>query len=290
MTSRKGSHSRPPVPPSASARRPTLTLGSNPGAGAEAGAAAAEGARRPKPLRIAGLAAVQALFARDPDRVERLFYEERLKAEAGPFCAHLAGRRRPYRMVGPEEMEKVAGTPLHGGIVAVAAPRPVLPFDLADAARWAAAGHPLLLLDGVGNPHNLGAIVRTAAFFGLERLVLSDHPGQALPSDSAYRVAEGGFEHVTLYRATGFAGALAALGAYRTIGTALGGHAPLEQLLSATPQGKPVALVLGNEEQGLPPATQAACAALATIPGSGRVQSLNVSATAAILAYLLTRG
>ena len=165
--------------------------------------------------------------------------------------------------------------------------RPVLPFDSEEAKRWAQAGEPLLLLDGVGNPHNLGAIVRTMAFFGLKRLVLSDHPGQALPSEAAYRVAEGGFEYITLYRADRFATQLKRLSpAFRVVGTALGDHRPLGRLKGPPP----AALVLGNEEVGLRPETLKACAELATIPGSGWVQSLNVSATAAILIHAIAPG
>ena len=56
------------------------------------------------------------------------------------------------------------------------------------------------MLDGVGNPHNLGAIARTAAFFGVPRIVLSDHRAQAKPSDASYRVAEGGQHRITAPR------------------------------------------------------------------------------------------
>ena len=95
---------------------------------------------------------------------------------------------------------RVAGTVRHGGVVAIARSRPILDF-VPDAAReWAKDGKPLLILDGVGNPHNLGAIARSAAFFGLERMLLADRPDQALPSDASYRVAEGGFEHLNLHR------------------------------------------------------------------------------------------
>lgn len=243
---------------------------------------------RDRLFRIAGLPAVKAVFAKDPGRVERLFFDDRLKADLGDACAFLARNRRPYRLVTADELEKIAGSAMHGGVVAVAAPRPVLPFDPAEAADWARAGEPLLLLDGVGNPHNLGAIVRTAAFFGLSRIVLSDHPGQALPSEAAYRVAEGGFEHVTLYRAEGFARQLRRLGeVYRTVGTALGGAHPLADFAAGP---RPVAVVLGNEEHGLSEATLRACADIATIPGSGWVQSLNVSATAAIVLHEMLRG
>jgi RNA methyltransferase, TrmH family len=238
-------------------------------------------------LRIAGLPAVSALFATAPERVQRLFFDDRMKQVAGSFCARLAEARKPYRLVKPEELERVAGTVLHGGIVAVAEPRPVPVLDPAEAARWAAEDKPLLLLDGIGNPHNLGAIARTAAFFGVKRMVLSDHPEQAMPSDASYRVAEGGLEHVAVYRATGLAEALRRLRrSFRVLGTALEAGRPLESLAAAD---RPVALVLGNEETGLPRATLAACDEIVTISGSGFVQSLNVSVSAGILLYALGR-
>jgi RNA methyltransferase, TrmH family len=246
-----------------------------------------EAARKPaaKLLRIAGLPAVSALFATAPERVERLFFDDRMKPLTGAFCMALARARKPYRIVPPDELERVAGTVLHGGIVALAEPRPLPELDLAAAERWAADGQPLLLLDGIGNPHNLGAIARTAAFFGLPRLVLSDHPEQAQPSDASYRVAEGGLEHVALFRAPRFAQALKGLRrSYHIVGTALGKGEPLAPLRRGE---KPIALVLGNEEAGLPRATLDACDTVITIPGTGAMQSLNVSASAAILIYAL---
>jgi RNA methyltransferase, TrmH family len=107
-----------------------------------------------------------------------------------------------------------------------------------------------------------------------------------LPSGAAYRVAEGAFESVTLYRAS-LAAALPGLQpAFRIIGAApAGGVMPagLRRL-------RPAALVLGNEESGLAPATLALCDMVATIPGSGHVESLNVAAAAAVLLYALTAG
>ena len=243
-----------------------------------------------KLFRVAGLSAVSALFAHDAARVERLFFEERLKAKTGDFCKAMAAARKPYRMVEAEELAKVAGTVLHGGVVALIAPRPVPAFDTEAAKRWAADGQPLLILDGVGNPHNLGAILRTAAFFGLRRVVVSDHPGQALPSEAAYRVAEGGFEWVELYRAAGLPAALKRLrGSYRVAGTALGQGRAVTDPAALAGGHRPAAIVLGNEEDGLPPATLAACEDILTLPGTGRIQSLNVAATAAILIHALAK-
>jgi RNA methyltransferase, TrmH family len=93
----------------------------------------AKPAERDKLVRIAGLPAVRALFERSPGRVERLFFEPHLRAAAGGFCRDRA--RKPYREVDADELARVAGTVLHGGIVAVAHPNPVLPFDPENARR-----------------------------------------------------------------------------------------------------------------------------------------------------------
>jgi len=99
------------------------------------------------------------------------------------------------------------------------------------AKGWTVGGHVLLLLDGVGNPHNLGTIARTAAFFGVPRIVLSDHPAQAGPSDASYRAAEGGLEYVELYRGVRFARVLRDLRtSYRIVGAAAHNGRPVGAL------------------------------------------------------------
>jgi TrmH RNA methyltransferase len=236
-------------------------------------------------LRVAGLPAVSALFATAPHRVERLYFDQRHKPQVGPFCAELGRAHKSYRLVAADELERVAGSIMHGGIVALAQPRPVPILDLADIPDWARGGQVLPVLDGIGNPHNLGAIARTVAFFGLPRMVLSDHPAQAGPSDASYRVAEGGLEYVQLHRAARFAPALQRLRqCYRLIGTAALAGQPVHALRRTE---RPFALVLGNEEGGLPQRTLEACDEIVTIPGAGLVQSLNVAASAAILVYAL---
>jgi RNA methyltransferase, TrmH family len=246
------------------------------------------GAVRSKPLlRVAGLPAVSALFATAPARVERLFFDRHLKPQVAAFCAELARARKPYRLVEADELERVAGSVMHGGVVALAQPKAVPVLDPAQAEAWARERGLLLLLDGIGNPHNLGAIVRTAAFFGVPRIVLSDHPAQALPSDASYRVAEGGLEFVALYRAPRFASALQRLRrSHRVVAASADGGQPLAALSESD---KPFALVLGNEERGLTRATLDACDAIVTIPGAGHVQSLNVAASAAILIHALSQ-
>ena len=233
--------------------------------------------------RICGLNAVTALFARRPDDVVRLFYDEDRKTSAGPLCAELARVRRPYRLLPPEELEKAAGTPHHGGIVAIATARPLGMMDFVRVPR-----HPLILvLDGVGNPHNLGAIARSAAFFGVGALLLHETPLQAMPSDAAYRVAEGGLEHLEVYKTRNLRKALLALDPhYRTVAATLTADAVP---LSTLPRDRPVALVLGNEERGVGFEALETCRRRVRIDGRGAVQSLNVAQAAAVLLHDLTR-
>ena len=182
-------------------------------------------------------------------------------------------------------MAKVAGTTHHGGIVAIALPREV---PAVTALEQLPQGL-LPVLDGIGNPHNLGAIARSAAFFGCKGLLLSGDPRQAGLSDSAWRTSEGGLEALALFRTSDLPMALAAMAPrfLSVAAVARGGETPEAVLAEAG--GREIALVLGNEEDGLAEATIAACARRVTLPGSGMVESLNVSVAAAVLMHALGR-
>ncbi len=242
---------------------------------------------RPTELTICGLAAVKARFEREPGSIVRLFFDEATSRRIAPMCKALAAARKVYRCVPPAELEKVGGTIHHGGIVAVVTAPALGSPTQADVVRWAKARTPVLLLDRIGNAHNLGALARTAAFLGVEHLVIPAHPSAAVPNDAAYRVAEGGLESIKVWRVNdlaAFAKALAAAG-YEVSGAATRGG----RVDALTPGSKPVALIMGNEEHGLDPKVSAACTRLVTIPGTGKVESLNVSVAGAILLYALLR-
>ena len=234
--------------------------------------------------RICGFNAVRALFARRPESVKRLFLSEEARAATAvePMRAQMAERHKPYRFLDAEELARAAGTQHHGGIVAVAVSRPVALLDFERPPR-----HPfLLVLDGVGNPHNLGAIARSAAFFGVRALLLHETPTQAMPSDAAYRVAEGGLEHLELYRTRSLRKALMVLDPYyRTVAATLAAAAVRPEDL---PRDRAVALVLGNEEYGVSREAVETCRRQVRVRGSGAVQSLNVAQSAAVLLHALT--
>ena len=228
---------------------------------------------------ICGANAVGALFARRPGDVMRLFYTEERRDIAGPLCAELAKARKPYRMVEAAELATVAGTTHHGGIAAVAKPRVPVIFDHANPPR----ARFLLILDGVGNPHNLGAIARSAAFFGAPAMLIGEGLNHALPSDAAYRTAEGGMEFLDLYRTRDLPRAINALDPhYRTVAASLSRDAVK---IAAIPRDRPIALVLGNEENGVAQAVLEACRREVRIGNLARVQSLNVAQAAAVLLH-----
>ena len=241
---------------------------------------------KPSELNICGWQAVSTLFARHPGDVLRLFFDPPNGKRAGEMCSYLAHHKRIYRQVPPEELEKVAGTVHHGGIVSVIAARPLRRVTADVLAAWAREKAPLLLLDRVSNANNLGAIVRTAAYFGVRAIVIPDAPGQALPGDAAYRVAEGGMEFVQLYRVSSlpeFCGALKR--SHYLIGTSLRGTQLSPREVSARGLSRPPAIILGNEEKGIAPGVAAVCDRLVKIPGAETVESLNVSAAAAVLCW-----
>jgi RNA methyltransferase, TrmH family len=246
-------------------------------------------AERFEELKLCGLAAVRARFARDAGSIQRLYFDPATGRRVGVMSKALAQARKVYRCVEPAELAKIAGTVHHGGIVAVVR-APLLRAPLPEEVRrWAAQAEPVLLLDRIGNAHNLGAIARTAAFFGIARLVVPDHPEAAGPGEAAYRVAEGALEAVEVFRVSDLsrlARDLAAVG-YEVIGAATRGSSPLRAGGTAAGRRKPIALVLGNEEHGLAEAVARACTRLVTIPGTGRVESLNVSVAAAVLMWEL---
>lgn len=259
--------------------------------GTESPAGSRSGPARHDELKLCGLAAVRARFARDPGSIQRLYFDQATGRRIGVMCRVIAQGKRIYRQVEPAELEKIAGSVHHGGIVAIVTPPVVRTVGAGDPAEWVRRGESVLVLDRIGNAHNLGAIARTAAFFGVPRIVIPADPTAARATDAAHRVAEGGFEHVEVWQAARLADlarTLAGAG-YEVIGAATRGAPSARSVARGRGAAgvRPVALVLGNEEHGLAPEVAAACTRLVTLPGSGQVESLNVSVAAGVLIWEL---
>jgi 23S rRNA (guanosine2251-2'-O)-methyltransferase len=145
----------------------------------------------------------------------------------------------------------------------------------------------VLVLDQVTDPHNFGAIVRTAAAFDLEALITT-HRHSPQISGVLAKAASGGLEHVPLINVTNLARALDILGDYGFFRVGLDSEAP--SALDTLALSNPLALVLGAEGQGLRRLTREKCDCLARLDMPGPIKSLNVSNACAVALTLITRG
>ena len=259
-------------------------------------------------LAICGMNAVFAVGEYHPQTINRLFLrEDRLQHFTG-ICKQLAERKRPYKICEDEELERICKSVHHQGIVAMIEEPVIEPLTLEDLDLWTTEGKTGILLHSVGNDHNLGAIARAAAFFDVSYIVLNEKDSsfnseastQTMRlTTSAYRIAEGGFEHLTVRSISNTAAFLKdASKRLLTIGTDIKARRRISDLSSvvksvkanfARPNGgRPgIVLVLGNEEVGLPKNIKDQCSCLLRIPGTGYIDSLNVSQAAALFLHAI---
>jgi TrmH RNA methyltransferase len=234
-------------------------------------------------LRLYGWNAVQALFERRPQALRKLYLAEELIPRLQPLLKWCVANRVGYRVVEEGDLNKLAATTHHEGVVADVLRAPMIALD-----EWLAAlptGKPALALwlDGVGNPHNFGAILRSAAHFGVAGLLLPPDSTLAL-SGAAARVAEGGAEAVPLVRLPALPQAMQALrdADFGLAATLVEGGA---DLFKSTLPARLV-YVMGAEGEGMDRALAQTCDLQVSIPGTGAVESLNVaSATAVLLSH-----
>lgn len=225
---------------------------------------------------VHGMRAAIAAFRARPDDVVHVAYTEAARYPLAKVLSEAARRRIGYTERTEEDLQRIAGVSHHEGVCIALRPRPVPgPSDLErllDADRFVA-----VVLDGVTNPHNVGAIVRSMAHFGASALLVGEGNGPAL-SPAAVRVAEGGAEHVLAFRAP-LDRALERLRA-RDVSIVVA-----DQDGAAPPRRWPsrVAIVMGSERDGVSPDLRALADGTVSIPGTGAVESLNVSVAAAVL-------
>ena len=228
--------------------------------------------------RVYGLSAALAVLRARPQQVVNIAHTAAVRRELGPVLREAAQRRIAYREVSDEELERMTQSQHHEGVCVLVRMSPSA--TLADLARRTRPRGLIVALDHVGNPHNAGAVLRTAAFFGASGLLLANAK-QSVLTPAALRVAEGGAEHVPVVHGADLATALQTL---RDDGcTIVGADAGAHTKLSAFRWPERVVLVLGHERDGLSPAVRKVCDVRVLIEGSGALDSLNVSVAAGVL-------
>jgi RNA methyltransferase, TrmH family len=235
---------------------------------------------------VFGLRAALAAVLSRPADILKLHYASEVTRELTPSLLQAASAVRSSA----RELEKLTGSNLHEGLAVEMKPRAFLkPQALAKAAGEDGL---LIALDRVRNPYNVGAILRTAAFYGVSGVLLGAQAhggagGHAL-DPLAVRVAEGGAEHLALSLTTDLAGTLAK---FREVGFAVIGAdvrgEPFRAPHAASASSKQV-LVLGHEREGISERVLAQCTRRIRLQGTGKVESLNVGVAAGILIAAFT--
>lgn len=238
--------------------------------------------------KVFGLHAVEALLQRDPGRVKALEVQQ---GRDDPRMTALLSRAETagvsVRRVSRGDLDRACAGGRHQGVLArVAAARAVEERDLPDRVMQAGETALLLVLDGVTDPHNLGACLRTADAAGASAVIAPRDRAAGLTS-VARKVACGAAESVPFVQVTNLARSLDLL---KDLGVwVVGTEGEAQDSLYAADLTGPVALVLGAEGRGMRQLTARHCDARVHLPMQGQVESLNVSVAAGVCLYEAVR-
>lgn len=233
--------------------------------------------QRAEETRVYGENACQALFQSRPDCIVRAWFVQSVTPRFKEALRWMAANRKAYHVVDEAELVKASGTEHHGGVCFIIKKRSGIPVQ-----QWvdqAEAEDCVLALEDVGNPHNLGAMMRSCAHFGVKGVLLDD--AAIIESGAAIRTAEGGAEHVQAITGDSIIGALDAFrkAGYSIVTTSSHEGTPLFK--AELP--KKMVLVLGQERDGLSDAALSSADMSVSIQGTGNVESLNVSVATGVL-------
>ncbi|MDT8387402.1 MAG: 23S rRNA (guanosine(2251)-2'-O)-methyltransferase RlmB [Thiogranum sp.] len=237
-----------------------------------------------KAEHVFGVHAVRGVLQRKPERIALLMVlESRGDARIEELLQLATTASVPLRRVSRRELDDEVPGVSHQGVVALVGTAPT--FGEQDLPQLLSGlDHPpfLLILDGVQDPHNLGACLRSADAAGVDAVILPKDRSAPLNA-TVRKVACGAAEAVPVIRVTNLARTLRTL---RDAGVWLYGAAgDAAQTVYETDLGGPIALLLGGEGKGLRRLTREHCDGLVSIPMAGSVSSLNVSVATGICLF-----
>ncbi len=237
---------------------------------------------------IFGVNTVREALEVYPDRVHKLFLVEGNRpARLNALLSTARDGGVPVVFQPRDALDRQTDRGRHQGVVAIIAP--VRYSDLRDiiAAVRDEGGNPLVvILDHIQDPHNLGAVARSAEALGAHAVVIPRHRS-ASPGGIAEKAAAGALRHLPLCRVANLARTLEELkdDGLWVMGTA-GGEG---ESLSGIDLTVPLAVVIGGEEKGMRPVVRSTCDMIASIPMTGLTSSLNASVAAGIVLYEISR-
>lgn len=237
---------------------------------------------------IYGIHAVQALLERTPERFQQVFIlKGREDKRLMPLIHALEAQGVTIQVASRQWLDEKADGAVHQGIIALVKPgRQYQENDLPDLV--AAQDRPfLLILDGVTDPHNLGACLRSADAAGVHAVIVPRDRSAQLNA-TAKKVACGAAETVPLIRVTNLARTMRLLQEEHNVWL-VGTAGEADHTLFQSKLNGPLALVMGAEGEGMRRLTREHCDELISIPMAGSVSSLNVSVATGICLFEAVR-
>ena len=234
--------------------------------------------RRDTVVRLFGVHAVEAALDNPHRKIGRLLLTENAENRLSEVIAQ---RQVVPERVLPRALDRILGPDtVHQGVLLET--EPLDEPELEDVAQHAQTNGPLIVLDHVTDPHNVGAVLRSGAVFGAAGLVMTRRHSPPLDGALA-KSASGALEHVPVVLVQNLARALAKL---KDLGFVILGLDETGDLIDEEPLKGRIALVFGAEGKGLRESTRASCDRLCRIAAPGPISSLNVSNAAAIALHL----
>lgn len=203
-----------------------------------------------------------------------------LRARVHKIVAAAQAANIPVRFVSRAELDRFTGTRKHQGVAALAGSKRYT--DLEELIAQAHAPALFLLLDGVEDPRNLGAILRTAYCAGVDGVVLPERRAASV-TPTVEKTSAGASEHIPVARVTNLGRALQRLKAAGCWLVGLDEHAP--QRFTQVDLTDPLGVVLGGEGKGLHEHVRGKCDFVVSIPTVGTIGSLNVAVAAGVVLY-----
>lgn len=240
---------------------------------------------------VYGLGPVTELISSRAADIDCLFVSEKRVAKGGgdpvaKLVAEAKNRGLRYTEVGQDELDRLCARGVHQGVAAISGD--FVYKELHELVENAKSPGLLVALDGITDPHNLGAILRSALLLGADGVILpKDRAAKVTPIVT--KASAGASEHIPVAQVTNLVRALEELreSDYWSAGIASG---PKAQSLSTIDGTMPLVLVLGSEGKGIRPLVAKACDFHLEIPmAASAVGSFNVSVAAAIVLYEVSR-
>jgi 23S rRNA (guanosine2251-2'-O)-methyltransferase len=238
--------------------------------------------------KLTGIHAVkEALEAQRP--IDRITIAEGRQDTRIEEIVQLARQRSiPVRFEDRKQLDRLANSKDHQGVVALAAARAAATLEeiLTNANQARGQIGLIILLDGIEDPHNLGAIVRTALAAGAHGVVIPERRAVGL-TDTVARASAGALAHLPVVKVTNLARAMEELkeAGYWLVGL----DERADKTYTEVDYTCPVGIVLGSEGQGLHELTRKRCDFVVSLPTTGPVKSLNVSVAAGVVLFEAVR-